>query len=317
MVALRVSRRTALVAAAGWVAAPGWPDVDDWWCGSPTAIAPPGNPSALCHGEGLFVLYHDLARFLRDEDTDRPRALRRALGRRHAAARAAYGDGFDAYLLRELGGLGPPDAVWAARADAADVPGQVRNGLARARFLLHEEEAPPVFLMFSHRFDGRADGSRIFLGVDRFGAERLRDQVALLTVHEFNHIVRARSASFGSLLDGIIAEGLATACSELSEPGRPLHDYLVYTPDQMRWFSEERLQLLWADLASDPYSTDVTRRRAYLDGGRPGPCGAPPRSGYYLGYLLARRRMEHGASIADLTRLPAEAFWPGAARAGS
>jgi uncharacterized protein YjaZ len=163
--------------------------------------------------------------------------------------------------------------------------------------------------MYSRRFDGRTDGRRIFFGVDRFGADRLRDQVSLLTVHEYNHVVRARSASFRTLIDGIVAEGLATACSELAEPGRPLHDYLLFTPEHLAWFTPERLEVLWSDLAAGPLSDDPDRRRAYLDGGRIGPGGAPPRGGYYLGYLLVRRLLDRGASIADLTRAPSLDIW--------
>lgn len=310
MVALRVSRRTAFVAAAGWVTAPGWADTDGWSCGVSPAPSPDTTPAARSPGRArVFVLYRDLACFLRDPDPDRPAALRRALGRRHASARAAFGPGLESYLLEELAGLGPHDAAWAERADAADVPGQVRGGLARARSILAGDESPAVFLIFSRRFDGRTDGRSIFFGVDRFGDERLRDGVSLLAAHEYNHIIRARIASFRTLIDGIVAEGLATACSELTEPGRPPHDYLLFSPEQMRWFTSDRLATLWTGLASDPTSTDPLKRRDYLDGGSAGPCGAPPRAGYYLGYLLVRRMLDRGASIADLTRMPALELW--------
>lgn len=310
MVALRVSRRTALVAAAGWVAAPNRADADEWACGGPDAsLAEPAPPPQGSSRTRVFVLYRDLARYLRDPDPNRTAALRRALGRRHAAARAAYGAGLDEYLLDELAGLGPEDAAWALHADAADVPGQVRAGIARARAVLVVDDSPAVFLIYSRRFDGRTDGRRIFFGVDRFGADRLRDQVSLLTVHEYNHVIRARSASFRTLIDGIVAEGLATACSELAEPGRPLHDYLLFTPEHLTWFTPERLVSLWSDLAADPLSHDPIRRRAYLDGGCIGPGGAPPRSGYLLGYLLVRRMLDCGVSIAELTRTPAMTIW--------
>jgi hypothetical protein len=310
MVALRVSRRKAFVAAAGWVAAPAWTDTGEWACGSPdTAVPEPVPPPDAGGRNRIFVLYRDLSRFLRDPDPDRAAALRRALGRRHAAARAAYGPGLDDYLLDEMSGLGAQDAAWSMRADAVNVQGQVRAGIARARSVLAADDAPPVFLMYSRRFDGRTDGRRIFFGVDRFGVDRLRDQVSLLTVHEYNHVVRARSASFRTLIDGIVAEGLATACSELAEPGRPLHDYLLFTPEHLAWFTPERLAVLWSDLAAGPLSDDPDRRLAYLDGGRIGPGGAPPRGGYYLGYLLVRHLLDRGASIADLTRAPSLDIW--------
>lgn len=318
MVALRVSRRTAFVAAAGWVTAPGWADAGEWACGGPDTSPSGGVLPRAAHGRTrVFALYRDLARFLRDPDPDRARALRRALGRRHAAARAAYGPGLGSYLLDEMAGLGPEEAAWAERADAADVTGQVRSGLAHARSILAAEESPAVFLMFSRRFDGRTDGRHIFLGIDRFGTDRLENAVSLLTAHEYNHIVRARAASFRTLIDGIVAEGVATACSALAEPGRPLHDYLLFTPEHLAWFTPARLAGLWADLAADPLSTDPDRRRAYLGGGRPGPCAAPPRSGYYLGYLLVRRLLERGISIAALTRMPAVEVWTRARHAAT
>jgi len=312
MVASRVSRRSALVAAAGWVAAPVRPEGDgpaDDAAGADAAPADAGGAGRV------FLLYRGLARFLRDPAADRGAALRRALGPDLAAAEAAYGEPLHDYLLEQTAGLTAADAAWAQRADAADVAGQVRRGLARARALLAADESPPVFLIFSRRFDGRTDGRAIFFGVDRFGAERLRDAVALLTAHEYNHVVRARAASFRTLIGGVVAEGVATACSELAEPGRPPHDYLLYSPAQLAWFTPERLARLWADLAADPTSTDAARRRAYLDGATRGPFGAPPRAGYYLGYLLVRRWLRRGVPIARLTRMPAEEIWAGSGHA--
>jgi hypothetical protein len=302
----RVSRRNAFAVAAGWVAAPPRGG-SGWGCGGTDVEQPQGSAPDVREASSagrVFVLYRALAAYLRDPDTDRVAALKRALGRRLVPAAAAYGPNLVQYLVEQTAGLGPHDAIWADAADAADVPRQVRDGLARARRLLDADAAPPVFLIFSRRFDGRADGRSIFFGVDRFGAERLRDQVALLTAHEYHHIVRARVAPFTTLLDAVVAEGLATACSALSDPGRPLADYLLFAPGQLDWYTPARLRRLWAALAADAASRDPLRRAAYLHGGCAGPYGAPPRSGYYLGYLIVRDRLARGASIADLTRMP-------------
>jgi uncharacterized protein YjaZ len=145
--------------------------------------------------------------------------------------------------------------------------------------------------------------------VNRFGAERLRGQVALLTVHEYHHIARARVAPFTTLLDAVVAEGLATACSALSDPGRPLTDYLLFAPGQLDWYTPSRLRRLWAALAADADSKDLRRRAAYLDGGCDGPHGAPSRSGYYLGYLMVHDRLARGDTIADLTRMSTRDIW--------
>lgn len=315
VVALRVSRRNAFAAAAGWVAASARPAAD-WRCGGTDAhqAIAAGDAGAAAGRGRVFVLYRALARFLRDPDPDRRAAMTRALGRRLRLATAAYGRDLVDYLLDQVEGLGPEAARWAAAADAADVPGQVRNGLARARALLAADADPAVFLIFSRRFDGRADGRCIFFGVDRFGTDRLRDQVALLTAHEYNHIVRAQVAPFATLLDAVVAEGLATACSALAEPGRPLADYLLFPPEQLTWYTPERLAQLWADLAAAAGSRSPTRRSAYLHSGCPGPHGAPPRSGYVLGYLIIRAWLERGASIAALTRMPTAAIWAGFGR---
>jgi hypothetical protein len=306
MVALRVSRRTAFVVAAGMVAAPGRADPDRLHAGGrrPTASVP--------DGVRVLDLSPELARFLRDPDPDRARALRRVLispaGRR---ALAVHGPGLEPYLLDQTAGLSATDAGWAARAAAAGFRVQVERGIARARALLAADEQPPVFLLFSRRFDGRTDGRRIFFGLNRFGAARLREGVALLAAHEYNHVVRARHTSFETLLGGIVAEGLATVCAELAEPGQPLHRYLLFPPRALARFTPERLALLWRDVAAAPFSTDRHRRRAYLEGGQPGPHGAPPRAGYYLGYLLIRRRMAQGHTLAALTRTPAAGIWDG------
>jgi hypothetical protein len=306
VIALRVSRRNAFVAAAGWVAAA------DWRCGAEGETDPPvvaRRGAARAHR--VFPIYRDLARFLGDPDPDRSAALSRALDSRHAAALTAYGPGFEEYLLDQLAELGPADAAWAAAADTAGVVQQVRTGLERARTLLGTGESPAAFLIFSRRFDGRADGRNIFFGVNRFGAERLRDQVALLTAHEYNHIVRARVGPFTTLLDAVVAEGLATACSALAEPGRPVRDYLLFSRAQHAWFTPERLALLWQDFRRDARSTDPGARARYLEGGSRGPHGAPPRSGYLLGDLIVGAWLARGASIARLTRMPTAELWTG------
>lgn len=259
----------------------------------------------------IFPLYRRLAGFLTDPVPDRRAAIRRALGDAYRPAAAAYGPGLVDYLLDQMSGLGPADAIWAAAADRAGVSEQVRQGLARARALLAAVQSPPVFLMFSRRFDGRSDGRNIFLGVDRFGEERLRDQVGLLAAHEYSHIVRAAVAPFSTLLDAIIAEGLATACSELVMPGLRPADYLLYPPGQIAWYTAERLAPLWADLGRNPVDTSPARRARYLEGGVGGPFGAPPRSGYYLGYLIARAWLGRGISIARLTRMHSAELWLG------
>ena len=307
VVALRVSRRNAFAAAAGWVASSAWCGASDAGVDDAAKVLP-----ALARDTGrVFLLYRDLARFLADPDPDRQAALCRALGDRLAPVSAAYGSGLIEYLLDQTAGLGPADAVWAAAADAADVPGQVRDGLRRARSLLKADESADVFLIFSRRFDGRTDGRRIFLGVDRFGTERLRGGVALLTAHEYNHIVRARHASFATVLDAVVAEGLATLCSALAEPGRPPWEYLLFTPTQFAWFTPERLARLWTVLSADRDALDPARRSRYLDGGCPGPHGAPPRSGYELGRRIVQAWLERGVSIATLTRMPADQIWAG------
>jgi hypothetical protein len=308
MVAHRVSRRTAIVAAAGMVASPSRAGLGLSRVGRPSR----GAPEPAGGGSRILDLSPDLARFLRDPDPDRARALRRALispaGRR---ALAVHGPGLEPYLLDQTAGLGAADARWAARAAAAGFRAQVERGFARARALLEAEERPPVFLLFSRRFDGRMDGRRVFFAVNCFGAARLREGVALLAAHEYNHVVRARHASFATLLDGIVAEGLATVCSELAEPGQPPHRYLLFPPRALARLTPERVALLWQDVAATPFSTDPRRRRAYLEGGQAGPHGVPPRSGYYLGSLLVRRRLDQGCTLAELTRMPTPAIWDG------
>ena len=107
---------------------------------------------------------------------------------------------------------------------------------------------------------------------------------------------------------------MATACSALTDPGRSLADYLLFAPGQLDWYTPARLRRLWAALAADAESRDPLRRSAYLHGGCVGPYGAPPRSGYYLGYLIVRDRLARGATIADLTRTPTRHIYEGFAR---
>lgn len=305
VVALRVTRRHAFAAAAGWAA--GWRcDVEPEQAGRDSGYAAP-----LPAPGRVIILYRDLARFVLDPDLNRQRALRRALGERQSALLAGHGADLDDYLLDQTAGLGPADAAWAAAADAVDLPGQVREGLARSRAVLAAGYAPDVFLILSRRFDGRTDGRSIYFGVNRFGETGLRERVRLLTAHEYNHIVRAGVASFDTLLDAIVAEGLATVCSELVDPGRPAWEYLLYTPEQYAWFTPERRARLWTELTHDAESTDPARRFAFLEGGCPGPHGAPPRAGYYLGREIVRAWLQQGASIAALTRMSTARLWAG------
>ena len=304
MVSVRVSRRHAFAAAAGWAA--GWRGEAEGEPVSREAVSTPARAPGR-----VIVLYHALARFVQDPDRDRRRALQRALGEQRTDVLAGYGPALDDYLLDQTAGLGLADAAWAAAADAVDLPGQVREGLARSRAVLAAGYAPDVLLILSRRFDGRTDGRGIFLGVNRFGETGLRERVRLLTAHEYNHIVRAGAASFDTLLDAVVAEGLATVCSELVDPGRPVWEYLLYTPAQYAWFTLARRAWLWAALARDAACTDPARRSLYLEGGRSGPHGAPPRAGYYLGREIVRAWLEQGASIATLTRMSTARLWSG------
>lgn len=293
MAAPRLTRRNALVAAAGWVAAPRGSSAE----------------GATAEG-GVHALYPAIADALLAPEPERMTALERALDA-YPAAHAAFGPGLCDYLIDQSANLIPEDARWARLADAADVAGQARAGLSRARTLLQSEQNPPVFLIYSHRFDGRSDGRAIFLGVDRFGEERLHRGVTLLTAHEYHHVVRAAHAPFASLLDAVVAEGLATACSELAEPGRPLYEYLLYPPEQLSWYTPARLEALWAAFGTAITCGGAQGRAVYLAGGGAGPDGAPARSGYYLGYLVARSWLARGVPIATLTKMPSAELWQG------
>lgn len=310
VVAVRVTRRNAFAAAAGLLTG-GWrPDAP----GRESHQAEAERPNLALLSDApprVFVLYRDLARFVSDPDPDRRAALRRALGRRHTRARAAFGPGLAAYLRDQTIRLGADDVAGVACADRVDIVARVRDGLQRARMVMQVDTNPPVFLILSRQFDGRSDGRRIFIGVNRIGIERSGEAAAVLAAHEFHHVVRAASAPMTTLIDRIVAEGLATACSRLAIPGRGLAEYLLYPPGQLACYGQSQLEALWRDLAADPRSRDRLRRSQYLAGGRAGPVGAPGRSGYYLGYLIAQAWLSRGVSLAELTRMPSMELWRG------
>jgi hypothetical protein len=304
MVAQRVSRRDAFAAAAGWMSGSAF--------GVPPEAGAGQEPVAARAGDvPVFPLYRTLADLLRLPVAARPRALAECADGTVAAARAAFAGDLDAYLLAQLAGLAVEEADWAAFADDADLPAQAAGGVARARTLLGSVTRPPVFLVYSHRFDGRTDGRHIFLAVNHLGQSRPHDQVALLAAHEYHHVVRARVASFDTLLDAVVAEGMATACAALTHPWRPLSAYLLCPPGQIDWYTSERMQSLWRCFRAVCHQPNRAHRAAWLDGTTPGPLGAPPRSGYYLGYQIVRSWLDRGWSLDRLTRLPARTIWEG------
>jgi hypothetical protein len=165
---------------------------------------------------------------------------------------------------------------------------------------------------------GRMDGAgrqvagrpSLILGVDTIARFETDEQLPVFLAHEMFHRYHFAVAGFSDdLADRDViwrtlwAEGLATYVSARLNPDRPLADALLL-PRDLEARATPLVPVLARELLPNLDRTDsrVFGRYFLYGDAEAERLGRPPRSGYYLGYLVAQRLGAH-RSLAQLAHL--------------
>ena len=228
--------------------------------------------------------------------------------------------------------VGVPDAATIARSSLPSI--RSRNGdIERNAAVLHER-LPAYLHDFAAHFPdfrcnftiymmpsfGAFDGAGRFvdgkpamvLGVDTISALEKSDQLKVFIDHEIFHRYHFQAAGFSddggdgaTIVTALWAEGLATYVSAALNPDRPLADALLL-PRDLEERAQPHVASIAAELRANLERKDVAVYEKYFAYGSRAATAAklPWRSGYYVGYLVAKR-------LAQDTPLQSLAHWRG------
>lgn len=156
------------------------------------------------------------------------------------------------------------------------------------------------------------DGQRaLVLGIGSLAREQSQISLPVFLTHEFFHRYHFEAAGFSDDLEdrqeiwrNLWAEGLATYVSEVLTPGATSAQALM-TRDL-----EQRAEPLTARMASELLGgldgmDEELFNRYFTTNPRTERHGIPPRAGYYVGYVVARR-LAAGHTLAELVHLKGE-----------
>jgi hypothetical protein len=227
------------------------------------------------------------------------------------------------------------------RLEGVDVEALARRGYEDTMRLLAPAREIDVFLIVgidgSDGFSIMSGGEQVVgIGLECYG--RVRNgivvpfaEIPAMVAHEMCHVVRFREADTAMgraqrrgedfvtamehvpLHEWIVEEGLTVSTVGAVQPDLPLESLLLYHPEALAWCRQHEDEL-WARVRAEwtePLTGErYTRYFVIPDGGLD--LDNPPRTGYYLGYMLVQRYLrEHpDITLADAVRLPAEAFHP-------
>jgi hypothetical protein len=160
--------------------------------------------------------------------------------------------------------------------------------------------------------DGRP---ALVLGPDTIARVESDEQLPVFVAHEFFHRHHARVAGFGDDLGerdliwrALWSEGLATYASAQLNPQRPLADAWLL-PRDLQERTEPLVPTLAAELLPALDRVDAQAFGLFFMGGsaRAKALARPYRTGYYMGYLVARRLGER-YTLPELARLQGPAL---------
>ncbi len=189
--------------------------------------------------------------------------------------------------------------------DGKDPQPPVQQGIERVMALTgRSPNVQVVFFIGTHVVNAFVDDDRVGLALEWFlpltsaaysGLDSTVRQdvqraggfsrLPIWSAHEFTHILVRLPLQ--TVFDVVIDEGVSVAASELAVPGRPAHEYLGYTSDELDWALAHESQI-WRDLMNIKGSTDPQVIHSYVSArGRVYPDG-PGRIGYFIGYRVAQ-----------------------------
>jgi hypothetical protein len=163
-------------------------------------------------------------------------------------------------------------------------------------------------------FDGAgrfvAGKPAMVLGVDTIAAYEKPEQLKVFIDHEIFHRYHFRAAGFSDdegaaapIWKALWAEGLATYVSATMNPQRPLADALLL-PRDLEERALPQTATIATGLRANLDQTDAAVYGKYFEYGNPSAkaAGLPWRSGYYVGYLVAKR-LARGMTLPALAHL--------------
>lgn len=165
---------------------------------------------------------------------------------------------------------------------------------------------PSLFHFDGHVYDGADGQHRLLFGVDLISIIHTGASIPAFFHHELFHIYQSEvlgdaepSENDAPVWWVLWKEGLATYVSHRMNPSLALQETLWFPADLAEKAEANRTELarrLLTDLdgAEDRYAL-------YFQGGS-GPDGLPARSGYYMGYLLAKE-IGDGRLLGELARM--------------
>lgn len=189
---------------------------------------------------------------------------------------------------------------------------------------------PSLFHFDGHVYDGEDRQARLLFGVDLISMIHAGPSVPAFFHHELFHLYQSEVLGEAEPPENeapvwwaLWKEGLATYASHRMNPGLSLQETLWFPADLAETGAAHRAEIAARLLADLDAGED---RAALYFQGNTAPGGLPPRSGYYMGYLLAKA-VGDGRPLAELARMrpeevrrAAEAFlrrMAGDARTGS
>ena len=173
----------------------------------------------------------------------------------------------------------------------------------------------PIFLTDSlGRLDGagrQVDGRpALVLGVDQLAQERDSLPLAVFLAHELFHRYHSQAAGFSddpgehqAIWRALWAEGLATYASQQLTPGATVDEALL-VPRDLAAKAQPQIRAISTDLLAHLDQIDPATYRTYFTYGDPKVTarGLPWRSGYYVGFLVAKD-LGRRHSLRDLAHL--------------
>jgi hypothetical protein len=227
------------------------------------------------------------------------------------------GKGLDAAIVRSLSDARDPGRARALRELRRALPARIRSFQAAVPEFRCDF---PIYLMDSlGRFDGagRQVGGKpaLVLGVDQIARERALLPLELFLAHELFHRHHGRASGFSddpgehqAIWRTLWAEGLATYASFRLTPGSSVDQALI-APARLSEEAGQFVPEIAADLLRHSAQADHETYEAYFTFGseEARSRGLPYRSGYYVGFLIARELGRH-RSVSALARLKGPAL---------
>ncbi len=177
----------------------------------------------------------------------------------------------------------------------------------------HVAYGPSLFHFDGHVYDSPQGEARLLFGTDLISMIHTGKSIPAFFQHELFHIHHSEvlgdaepAGNEPPVWWALWKEGLATYVSQRMNPDLSLQEVLWFPADLEEKAASRRAEIATLMLADMDGTKD--RYAAYFLAGS-APDGLPPRTGYYMGYLLAKE-LGDGRPLAELARLTPDEVRP-------